>query len=296
MEGSTCEKIMCFDRPAYEHNNDALIAALANRNSDSFVTAAMMNGGFGGNAMMWNNPLIYFLVASIFNNGCGGGFMNRGGCGAGVDVLSIQDRLNSLQSTLDTNHNNDLAMAAINGNTGAIRELQSVLNTDFNSISTALCNVKNAITEVGGQVNYSAERVINAANLGDTNIIMALKDCCCQNKELVQRMGYENQLGQRDMTAALQQAHTQLGFNMQQGFDRTNTGLERGFSSVAYEAQRQTCDIINAGERNTQRIIDVLNNHWQADLQQRYNDARLELSQKTQNEYLVNQLKGKCCQ
>lgn len=42
---------------------------------------------------------------------------------------------------------------------------------------------------------------------------------------------------------------------------------------------------------NTQRIVDVLNQHWQADLQQRYNDARLELSQQRQNAELIAALK-----
>ena len=37
--------------------------------------------------------------------------------------------------------------------------------------------------------------------------------------------------------------------------------------------------------------VDVLNNHWQSDLQQRYNDARLELSQQKQNATLIAALK-----
>ncbi len=51
------------------------------------------------------------------------------------------------------------------------------------------------------------------------------------------------------------------------------------------------CDVIRASQDNTQRIIDTLNNHWQADLQQRYNDARLELSQQRQNAELIAALK-----
>ena len=93
-------------------------------------------------------------------------------------------------------------------------------------------------------------------------------------------MGYENQINN------LQQSNA-----IQAGFAYTNTGIERGFSNVAFETQKQTCDIINAGNANTQRIIDTLNCHWNQDLQQRYNDARLELSQRAQNEYLISKLK-----
>lgn len=49
--------------------------------------------------------------------------------------------------------------------------------------------------------------------------------------------------------------------------------------------------LMGAIQDNTQRVIDVLNNHWQQDLQQRYNDARLELSQQRQNAELIAALK-----
>ena len=81
-------------------------------------------------------------------------------------------------------------------------------------------------------------------------------------------MGYENQLGQKDIING-----------MQTGFSYTNTGVERGFANIGYTMATDTCNIIQAGNANTQRIIDTLNNHWNTDLQQRYNDARLELSQ-----------------
>lgn len=35
--------------------------------------------------------------------------------------------------------------------------------------------------KVGGEVGFSAERVINAVNAGDCNVIKAISDCCCTN-------------------------------------------------------------------------------------------------------------------
>ena len=49
--------------------------------------------------------------------------------------------------------------------------------------------------------------------------------------------------------------------------------------------------LLRDNQRNTQHIIDTLNTHWNQDLQQKYNDARLELSQVRQNQYLISQLK-----
>lgn len=254
------EKIYCYD-----HGNNGL------------ETAALLNGGIGGANAMWNNPMMYLVWLAVLGNG-GFGMGNRG-CGTCANT-EINDRINSIQSQIDTNHNNDLAMQAINGNHNAIHEIAGILNTSFQNVASGVCDVRAAIKEVGGQVGYSAERVINAANVGDMNIITAIKDCCCQTQQNIMKMGYENQIQNLNQTNALQSS-----------IDRINTGMERGFSSVAYEAQRQTCDIINSGKDNTQRIVDVLNSHWNNDLMQRYNDARLELSQQRQNAFLIDQLK-----
>ena len=93
-------------------------------------------------------------------------------------------------------------------------------------------------------------------------------------------MGYENQLGQKDIINS-----------MQRGFDFNNRSIERGVSALGFQLQQDKCDIIRSNQDNTQRIVDVLNNHWQQDLQQRYNDARLELSQQRQNAELIAALK-----
>lgn len=146
--------------------------------------------------------------------------------------------------------------------------------------------------EIMGQLNSLRDRIdanqnanalgagIAANHEGQHDIMSRMAQCCCDNKLLSTQMGYENRLGQKDLQSA-----------MLMGFDRTNTGLERGFSAVAYESQKQTCDIINAGKENTQRIIDTMNSHWTQDLQQRYNDARLELSQLRQNATLIDAMK-----
>ena len=174
----------------------------------------------------------------------------------------------------------DLLMSAVNGNGQDLKTLAANLNCDFNQLQTAVCSVRSAIDQVAGQVGFSAERVINAVNAGDCSVIQAIKDCCCQTQQNIIRMSYENQLGQKDILERIQS-----------GLDFVNRGVERGFSATAFQAQQDKCDIIRAGQDNTQRIIDTLNIHWQQDLQQRYNDARLELSQQRQNAALIAALK-----
>ena len=185
---------------------------------------------------------------------------------------------------MSDNQNANLLMDGIKGNTGAISSLASNLNCDFNTLNSAICNVQQAISNVAAQTGFSAERVINAINTGDCGIITAVKDCCCNTQQSILKMGYEQQL------ATCNQTNT-LTSEMTRGFSGLNYALSTGFSQVGYANAQQTCDLLNAGKTNTQLIIDTLNNHWNQDLLQRYNDARLELSQKAQNEYLIAQLK-----
>lgn len=284
----------CGDR---DNNDNALTAAILSNNrrdDNSMWPLAIMNGGMNN----WmNNPFAYMMMFALFRNGFGGwGGEGFGwGNGQGQQNIEMQNQLQAIRTQLQDNQNSGLLMDAIKGNGFALSQLSQNLQIDFNTLQKCCCDVQAAIQNVAGQVGFSAERVINAVNMGDCNVIQALKDCCCQTQQLVQRMGYENQLAQKDNIAAMQKGFCDLGFGMQAGFDRTNTGLERGFSQVGYETQKQTCDIINAGNANTQRIIDTLNNHWNDENQRKIQDLKFELSQERQNNLILNRLNGCGC-
>ena len=291
MEDKITEKVYCYDHPsAYNNNEAALIAAMCNKqHTDPMAMAAMMNGGIGNNWM--SNPFAYIMFLALFRNGFGGW---GNGDGASAQGIETQAQLNAIRTQLQDNQNSHLLMDAIKGNEFSLSQLAQNLQVDFNTLQKCCCDVQSAIQQVAGQVGFSAERVINAVNMGDCNVIQAIKDCCCQTQQLVQRMGYENQLAQKDTISAMQKGFCDLGFGMQAGFDRTNTGLERGFSQVGYETQKQTCDIITAGNANTQRIIDTLNNHWNDENQRKIQDLKFELSQERQNNLLLSRLGGNC--
>lgn len=217
---------------------DASTAALlnSNNNNDMWPWMAMMNGGMGGfgGGGWW----IWILLLLFGRNGWGNNNGNDGCCAC------TREQLSTIQETLQDNHNADLLMSAIKGNEGAIHELATTLNCDFNSLSTNICSIKGAIDQVAGQVGFSAERVINAVNAGDCNIISAIKDCCCNTQQSILKMGYENQIATLNQTNTLQTAIAGV-----------NAGLERGFSSIAYETQKQTCDLENAIKDSTAQIL-----------------------------------------
>ena len=221
---------------------------------------AMMNGGFGG---FGGAGIIPWLFLLFLRNGWNGGE----GCGCG-----LQNQLSAIQETINNNQGNNALMAAITGGTNDVRALANTINFDFNAVQQAINGVQSAVCQVGNQVGMSGLQTINAIQQGNMQLAQQLAQCCCDNKLLAS------------------QNHGALMSRI----DQLANGITQGFSATAYETQRQTCDILNAGNANTQRIIDTLNNHWQADLQQRYNDVRLELSQKAQNEYLVGKLSPNC--
>ena len=271
MEDKITEKVYCYDHPSAYNNHDALaIAAMAGRNNeDPLAMASMMN-----NNQWMNNPFIYLVFLMMFGNG--GFWGNRNG----LQGAEIQGQLDSLRNQMADNQNSNLIMGAIQGNNCDLKSLASNLNCDFNQLQNSVCAVRSAIEQVGGKIGYSVERVINAANLGDMNIIQQLKDCCCQTQQNIIKMGYEQQLATCNQTNTLQNAIQYVA-----------TGVERGFAASSFQNAQDKCDIIRSSQDNTQRIIDTLNNHWQCDLQQRYNDARLELSQQKQNATLIAALK-----
>ena len=279
------EKVYCYGHPGTNQNT-------------ALETAALMNGGLNGN-QMWNNPMMYLVWMWMMR------WMNGNGYGLDTNAegLNFNSRaLSQLQSTVDNNHNNDLVMQAIQGNATAVHELAQTLNTDFNTMSQAVCGVKSAIEQVSGQVGYSAERVINAANLGDLNIVQQLKDCCCQTQQNIVKMGYENQLATERQTNTLA---SQLASNhsadmlqdcqyhgsLMSRIDQLANGVTQGFAQVGYAAQQNTQAIIQNATANTQRILDQMCSNQTQILRDTIADKDRELQTQT----IINQLRSSGC-
>lgn len=280
MEG--IEKIYCCDR---NDNDNALAAAILagrdHRGMDPALTAMMANGGMNG---MWNNPFVYLVwmmfAGRFFNNG---GWDGNGNC-QGVQNVEMQNQLQAIRSQLQDNQNSNLLMDAVKGNNVAIGQLAQNLNCDFNTLNSCCCDLRQAIAQVAGQIGFSAEKVINAVNMGDCNVIQAIKDCCCQTQRQV-----------ADFRADMQLQMCQQTNNLTQQINTLSTGVERGFSQTAYETQKQTCDIINNQNANTQRLVDLLNSHWSSEDKLKIQDLKNELSQERQTRQLLAAMNGGNC-
>lgn len=264
--------------------NDAmmggLLGAMANRDSNPLAMAAMMRNRDDDD--MWNNPFAYMMMMGMMRYMYGADWNNRDN-GADVQRAEIQGQIESLRNQMADNQNSNLLMGAIQGNGNDLKMLASNLNCDFNALQNSICGIQAGIQQLGGQVGYSAERVINAISQGNLQMTIALKDCCCQTQQNIIKMGYDNQLGQKDIVN-----------QMQQGFNYTNTGIERAASNLGFQMQQDKCDVIRAGENNTQRIIDTLTGHWSQEQANEIQDLKFKNSQLQQNIYLANLMNGGC--
>lgn len=264
--------------------NDAmmggLLGAMANRDSNPFAMAAMMRNRDDDDK--WNNPFAYMMMMGMMRYMYGADWNNRDN-GADVQRAEIQGQIESLRNQMADNQNSNLLMGAIQGNGNDLKMLASNLNCDFNALQTSICGIQAGIQQLGGQIGFSAERVINAISQGNLQMTIALKDCCCQTQQNIIKMGYDNQLGQKDIVN-----------QMQQGFSYTNTGIERAASNLGFQMQQDKCDVIRAGENNTQRIIDTLTGHWSQEQANEIQDLKFKNSQLQQNIYFANLMNGGC--
>lgn len=265
--------------------NDAmmggLLGAMANRdNNNPLAMAAMMRDR--DDADMWNNPFAYMMMMGMMRYMYGADWNNRDN-GADVQRAEIQSQIESLRNQMADNQNSNLLMGAIQGNGNDLKMLASNLNCDFNALQNSICGIQAGIQQLGGQVGFSAERVINAISQGNLQMTIALKDCCCQTQQNIIKMGYDNQLGQKDIVN-----------QMQQGFSYTNTGIERAASNLGFQMQQDKCDIIRAGENNMQRILDTLNGHWDREKSDEIQDLKFKNSQMQQNLFMYNLYNGGC--
>ena len=218
------------------------VLPIGNGNND-LISAIMSLKNGNANADMMNNPFLWLIFLALFGNN-GFGFGGNNNAVANADIQRLEGLINN-------NHNNDLALSAINGNREAINQLANTFNCSVASLSNAIDNVRNAMSS-----------------------------CCCDIKTLIQSTSYETQL--RDL-----QNTTTITNNL----CNISNAINQGFATIGYNQATQTATIVENANANTQRIVDTLNAHWTAELNEKLQDARLKLSQSEQTQAIINALK-----
>ena len=202
---------------------NSVLPLLQQRGIDPAYLCGMLgnnNGGlFGGRG--FEDIIALIIVAAIFGNGNFGfgGWGNNGANGANL-VASTAER--------------EMLLSAIQRNGVDLSQLASAINCSVGRVHDAVGDVSTQICNLAGQNGLSFQQTINAIQSGNAALSTQLCNCCC---EITKAISDSNYLTER-------------------GFCNTNQILSQGFSSVAYETQRQTCDIEKAIAASTAQIMD----------------------------------------
>ena len=234
-------------------------------------------GGSGGgldiaalvSSMMGNKGMDPNLVAALMNGNNNRGAWGGDGCWWIWIILLFfcwggngfgfgGNGANGLPAQLNGDAGRELLMNAIQGNGTAITQLASSLNCSTQQIQSTLCNIQSML-------GMSSQQIINAVQSMGCQIGNQIAACCC---------------------------------DMKQAINGVNVGMERGFSSVAYETQRQTCDLQNTiretSQSGTTAIISKLDQMQAAALQDKIDALReknstltTQLNLEHQNAYMA---------
>ena len=191
--------------------------------------------GEQGNSSL--NALLPFLqqkgidpayVAGLVNN-TGGGFFGNNAWEGIIALIVVAAIFNNGNGGLFGNGNNsnsaerEMLMSAIQRNGTDLSQLAQSIGCSTGRLQDAIGEVSTQICNLAGQQGLSFQSVINSIQAGNASIASQLCQCCCDLKGAVKDVAI---------------------------------GQERGFASVAYETQRQTCDIEKAIAASTSQIME----------------------------------------
>lgn len=159
------------------------------------------------------------------------------------------------------------------GGRGGVGE-NYVLATDFATIERKLDGVNNGLCDG-----------FYAVNTGMLNGFASVQQTLCQGFNGIERSlaqnGYQTQAG-----------FNALGAQLAQCCCDTRAAI----ADVKYANERNTCDIINAGNANTREILDFLTGEKIAALQAENSGLKAQISNDRQSAYIIDALAPKCPQ
>lgn len=174
---------------------------------------------------------------------CGG---NRGGFGSGVDINGLIGLVvvaslfggNNGGGIFGGGNNRNAAgeqmiIDTINRNGTEIGQIASTLRCSIGEVMTAVSQVASSISGVSNQVGLSAQQIINSVQQGNMSLIQQLCNCCCDIKTAI---GNQTNL-------------------LQNAINSVAVGQERGFSSLGYASEKQTCAIEKAIAASTEAVL-----------------------------------------
>ena len=177
-----------------------------------------------------------YIMGLMGNNNNGGLFGGRGfeDIIALIIVAAIFGNGNGFGfGNGNNNAQSDLLAHMIERNGTDLSQLAQSIGCSTGRLQDAIGQVSTQICNLAGQNGLSFQQVINSIQSGNTALATQICNCCCDIKGAIADSKYATE----------------------RGFCNTNQILSQGFSSVAYETQRQTCELENTIKDSTAQIL-----------------------------------------
>lgn len=204
-----------------------------------------------------NNGLLASILPALQNKGVDTGYLlgmlnngNNGGLFGGrgfediialIIVAAIFGNGNFGFGNNGNNANTELLSSMVQRNGVDLSQLAQTINCSNDRLRDAIGAVSTQICNLAGQQGLSFQQVTNAILSGNAAITSEIASCCCDLKGTIKDVAI---------------------------------GQERGFASVAYETQRQTCDIEKAIAASTSQILEGQRAAEMRDLQDKLDALR----------------------
>ena len=212
----------------------AMLPALMQKQGVDPSLFALCNGKSNGNG--WGENLFAILLlfilmgrGNLFGGGFGGGMMPNGQGG----VVPM----------LNNDANTAVIMQAVQRNGYDVQSLATALNTSSDAVMAAINSLGQQVCNIGSQMGLNTNQIITALMQGNNAIATQLAECCCKTNNAITTMDGNVKLAMCQQTGALTNSINNVAVSQ-----------ERGFSNLAYETQRQTCDLQNAIKDATAEI------------------------------------------
>ena len=226
---------------------------------DRFTEGLLVgSNGYNNNNNGWNDwswIIALALIGGLFNNG-GFGFGGFGGGRGAVGGELAGWQLGKLATTNDVASGFSTAeiMSDLNDIILGQAQMQNFINQGFAGLQTTITS---------GNANVIS--TINSGFAGVDNAICTL--------------GYQNQAGFNALSNQLAQCCCDT---------------RSAIADVKYANERNTCDIIRAGQDNTRAILDYLTGEKISSLQAENSGLKAQISNDRQSKYLIDALGPKC--
>lgn len=162
------------------------------------------------------------------NNGNGGFFGNNGGFQDIIALIVIAAIFGNGNFGFGGNGNNqnsearEMIMQTLNRNGVDIAALAQSVGASSDKILAGINSVSGAICNLGTQTGQNFNQVLTAMLQGNNALTSQIASCCCDLKTLLAGLG---------------------------------TSMERGFSTIAFNDERNKCDIQNTIKDSTAQIV-----------------------------------------